>query len=255
MDLIIKALGPIAHGDMSTSNSYGAYMNFRRLPFIHNGKIIEVPVISGNSIRSTLRRCLTREFIDSIALEKKLSPSTYDRFYRAIACGGNLEKEIDRTISPTRLREIRTLIPMLSCFGAALYRYMLSGVVNTGFAILKCAELGNAELRIADQLTDVGMVKNPSLPDVSPMPHNTESIVPGAQFTCEITFAPQTTEVEKSCLLHGLSLIEVVGGQSSRGFGRVAISPAPFDDALYIEWLRNISDEQIKSIVAFAEEL
>lgn len=261
MNITLKAKSPIAHGAYTDGVDTGNIMLFRKMPmFTTENKIVQVPVLSGNSTRGNIRRLLAREYIDRFNIKELLGYGIFDKFYTALANGGNLEKNLDVAVDPDKLREIRRLLPMLSVLGAALYRYMLSGQTNIGFAILKCKELNTGGQRINDLLTDIGLVRHldrelANSLEAKPMPYTTECIIAGSEFELELAFAPQATDIEKSCLAHGFNLLKTVGGKSAVGFGRVEISGAEQDDTLYIDWLNNVGEEQLQEVKKFAEGL
>lgn len=260
MNITLKAMSPIAHGAYTDGVDTGNIMLFRKMPMLNSeGKIIQVPVLSGNSTRGNIRRLLAREYIDRLKIAELLGPGSFDKFYIAIANGGHLEKNLDVSVNPERLREIRRTLPILSVLGAALYRYMLSGVVSFGFAALKCKELGTGEQRITDLLTDIGLVRHldreaANIMDVKPMPYTTECVVAGAEFSLEVSFAPQATELEKACIAHGFKLLKTVGGKSAAGFGKVEVVE-DMDDTLYLDWMESLDEKHLEEVKRFVEEL
>lgn len=253
--LTITVISPITHGDFKNIYAGGNILSFRRMPMICGNRRIDVPVISGNSIRAIMRRYLTREFITALNLNELLSQSAFDRLYRVMAGGGFLEKDMERAISPNRISETRKLLPPLSCFGAAMYRYMLSGVVNVGFAVLQCKELETGDMLIPELIEDVTLTRLPVASGDSPMIYTTECVIPGAQFRIEISFASTATPLEISCIMHGLNTLTALGGQTSAGFGKVSVAPTNLDDSRYINWLENTAHGRISEIIKFAEEL
>ena len=94
MKIVMTAKSPIVHGEFSDGIDLGNLMNFRHIPMISNGELYRVPAISGNAIRGVLRRLLARELVDRYALKDAMGKS-FDKFYIAIANGGNLDKSMD----------------------------------------------------------------------------------------------------------------------------------------------------------------
>ncbi len=256
MKITIEAKSPISHGEFKEGTDIGNSVEFRRIPIIKDGKIYDVPVLSGNSTRGVVRRLLAREMVDKFNLKDELG-AKFDKFYIAVANGGNLDKSMDTSINPQYIAKIRKTVPMLSLFGAALYKFMLTGIVNIGFAVPRCYEFGTAKVKLDDILHDVGMVRQfdkniANFEDLKPMPYTLETVNTGTVFDLEVSFAPQTTEIEKSCLNHGFKLLTHVGGRKATGFGCIEVDGYG-DDECYLEWLGN--SENIEEIKLFAEEL
>jgi hypothetical protein len=256
MNITLTAKSPIVHGEFSDGIDMGNMMNFRRLPMIRDGKIHVIPVISGNAIRGVLRRLLAREVIDTFDLKQRLEQS-FDKFYIAIANGGNLDKSMDVSIDTEKLRKIRSAFPMLSVFGASLYKYMMPGMLNVGFAVPKCLELGTGDIPVNEMVHDVGLTRHldeceADPGDAKPMPYTVETVIAGTVFDVELSLAPQTTELEVACVNHGLRLLTHVGGKSGAGFGCVDVAGYG-DDAAYVDWLGD--ESHADGIIAFAKEL
>lgn len=256
MKIEVRTISPLAHGEYSDGIDIGNFTNFRRLPMLHNGKLYQIPVLSGNSIRGILRRFLAREIVDKFEMKEALGKS-FDRFYVAVANGGNLDKTMDVAVDTNRLREIRSIFPLLSVLGASLYRYMLPGMVNIGFAIPRCREMETGDVPLYELTADIGLVRHldrtvANVDDAKPMPYTIEAVAPGAVFDVNIGFAPQATELERACINHGLKHLRYLGGKNGAGFGEVSIAGYG-DDALYCQWLEN--PETKDKLKQFAEDL
>lgn len=256
MIITIKTLTPVSHGAFTDGVDLGNIQTFRRVPIIHDGEIYDVPVVSGNAIRGKLRRLLARELVDIYDLRNVLEKK-FDKFYIAIANGGNLDKDMDVSINTEKIRQIRQGLPLLSVLGAAMYKFMMPGMCNIGFAYPKCSELGNGEISLADMLTEVGQTRHidKTLADAGeakPMPYIVEALIPGVTLEATIHFAPQATELERACVSHGLRLMQTIGGKSGSGYGFVEVSGG-YDDSAYITWLNDANN--VSKIVAIAEEL
>lgn len=256
MTITIKTLTPVSHGAFSDGIDLGNIQLFRRIPMIYNGEIYEVPVISGNAIRGKLRRLLARELVDHFELREELGKK-FDKFYIAIANGGNLDKDMDVSINTEKIRELRSDFPMLSVLGSALYKFMMPGMCNIGYAYPRCKELGNGDIALADIVTEIGQtrhidktVADPG--EAKPMPYTVEAIVPGAELEFNIYFAPQSTPIEIACINHGLKLMQTIGGKNGAGFGFIEISGAESDER-YAEWLA--ADDTKQKLIAIAEAL
>ena len=72
---------------------------------------------------------------------------------------------------------------------------------------------------------------------VTPMPYTVEALATGTALVCNMHLQPQTTSVERSCLMHAIKLIEFLGGKQASGFGVVTISASEtLNDAEYVDW-------------------
>lgn len=249
----IKTLAPLSHGDFNDGLDTGNAMLFRRMPVVsRDEEIVATPVISGNSLRGVMRRYLTREFIERLGFRD-------DKLYIALANGGALNKSVDAYIRPERVRQIREAIPILSAFGSALYSFMLPGVLNMGFAILKCAELGTGDKPIADLLTDISQTRHIEVTEavydgVKPMPYTIEAVIKGAVFACNFSFLDAATDMDKAVVAHGLNGIHTLGGKWASGFGAVELAPDRFDDTLYVDWLGDMTDEKRDAVRAIVKD-
>ena len=123
MKISIKALSPIAHGAFKDGVDTGNISEFRRIPvYSENGNsVVEIPAISGNAIRGTIRRLLAREFFEVNHIAEKLTAKEHDRLYSIMANGGALGKDLDVQIDPNKIRNIRSNLPVLSVLGGACY--------------------------------------------------------------------------------------------------------------------------------------
>lgn len=257
MKIKITANSPIAHGSFTEGIDTGNISEFRKIPVCHNGIICEIPAISGNAIRGTIRRLLTREFFIKNNLEEQIDTKTHDKLYAILANGGALGKDLSPTVDPAYIKEIRKQLPILSLLGSACYKYMISGMCTIGFAILDCQEIGTGEFYCDNLLTEIGETRhvdktiiNVEKTDLKPMPYVTEAVIKGATFSGEINFAPQATEIEKSALFHGIKLINHLGGKTARGYGKVSIySDAELNDAEYISFLKDTDIEFINEFI------
>lgn len=256
MKIEMTAISPIVHGEFSDGIDTGNFSAFRRLPMIHSGKMYEVPVLSGNALRGSLRRLLAQELVSRLNLKEKMGKA-FDKFYIAVANGGNLDKTMDVAVDVEGLREMRKMFPLLSLFGSALYKYMLPGMMHVGFAIPRCVELNTGDIPLYKVTSDIGLTRHldktiADAGDAKPMPYTIETVVPGTEFDVTIDFEPQTTEIECACLNHGLKKLDYIGGKNAAGFGKVKITGYG-DDTSYCEWMEN--PNTVYNLIQFAEGL
>lgn len=85
---------------------------------------------------------------------------------------------------------------------------------------------------------------------IKPMPYVTEVVIEGSTFSGSVSFAPMATDVERSCLAHGISLLNHIGGKSGRGYGQIAVeTDETLNDALYNENVCNVDIDFISSFI------
>lgn len=256
MKITLTTISPLAHGDFSDGIDLGNAQNFRRIPMIRDAKVYDIPVLSGNALRGRIRRLLTRELVERFGLVEALGKQ-FNKFYIAVANGGNLDKDLEVSVDTEKIRRLRADIPLVSVLGSALYKYMLPGMCNIGFAVPRCKELGTGEITLDKIVCDVGLVRHidktvADAGDAKPMPYTVEAIVPGVELDATVEFAPQATPVERACIHHGLSLIQSLAGKNASGFGAVKIDGIE-DDTAYVDWL-NAAESKV-NVLSFARSL
>ncbi len=75
---ILTALSPVFQGG---NEKTGSTVLLNRLKFIVDNKSIDVPIISGNSVRGRLRRLITRDFLEKVGYVMDLSQKSYQKLY------------------------------------------------------------------------------------------------------------------------------------------------------------------------------
>lgn len=266
----ITAISPISHAgfsEVSTGNS----MMFRRVPCVSLPGFPEIPVVSGNALRGIMRRRLMTEVYNKVGFtfekfkdvfsSEQTAKRAWDKLYAALFCGGTLDGKLEDTTDPIELRKIREQFPALSLLGSALYTKMLPGMAQIGFAWLICDESIQGGLvtktddtlviKAEDAITEIGQVRHidrenadPEITGVTPMPITVECLAPGASLQSNISLLPQTTSIEKSCLIHGLKLIDHIGGKLSSGYGAVKMHITENDDDEYTSWIKDSSNNE-----------
>jgi len=263
----ITALAPIfTGGDEKT----GVEILLRRMRFRVGEKFMEVPILSGNSIRGVLRRLLLQDFFDRVGYEIKSL-----RLYHMFA-GGALEEvaqsETGRLDIGLR-RMIRAYLPPLSLFGGALGNQVFQGKLIVGKALPVCRELNDylpvqSKLSVYTFLTyTFGTRRAEREPPetVQPKPakgkadgeptiqmlYNMEVFVPGTVFYHKFQLL-DCTPVEKSCFAWMLDLWRqrpFIGGRVSAGFGEVKLEyQHSFSADEYLSFLQERREEVVKTL-------
>lgn len=229
-----KLTSPLSHSAFGADA--GNAVPLRRMPLVSVEGRPEVPVVSGNAVRGQLRRQLMRELLRACGIDQ--DTPDHDRIYAALANGGTITKA-EKRLDPSRIREVREAIPALSVLGSAMYTWLLPGHCSVGMAWPVCTQTVAAGVvaRPDGELVDMGDLEHEytatRLPDgeehspdstgVGPMPVAIETIAAGAVLESRIEFARHAPEVERSAIVHGLTLIQHLGGKHASGLGGFAL--------------------------------
>lgn len=252
---VIYTDAPISHNEIGSD--MGNVTTFRRMARVVDGRVIRVPVVSAGALRGVVRRALWRETFDACGLSRESVRADWDRLYAALANGGTIEAAETRVV-PDVIRARRAALPVLSLLGSALYTSHMAGRLRLTHAWLDCAELGTGGLSMHDLTTEFSTVRHhdaeeqdPDVSGVGPMPTTVEVVVTGATLR---SIASVGGDLEASAWAHGLDLVEVVGGKSGQGNGRVRIEHDG-DGAAYALWLAEHVDEVRAALLHLAGEL
>lgn len=139
---VVTALSSITHNG---GESFGISAKLRREKFVQpDGSVEEVPVVSGNSLRGTLRdrgmlhmcRALGFGVREDTGEVVGLSlPAFYFLF-----TGGSLTSTGSERLDIDKAREIRSLIPLVGVFGGAVGNMILPGKLRCGKLLPIAAE-------------------------------------------------------------------------------------------------------------------
>lgn len=255
---MLKAITPIHHGsDENTGNQ----STLRRIKYIVDGKIIDMPYIDGNAIRGMLRRLVASDFLDTINHEVDTKQ------YHLLFSGGMLESvessqqgKIDLELR----RRIRERIIPLSLFGCSIGNQMLSGKILVGKCLPACKEMNSFipihnENRIHTFLDWTYNTRKDDLHDgdeTVQMKYGQEVFIPGTVFYHWFTLNDMT-DMEKCCFNRMIKLWKsypYVGGKLATGHGKIELgyqSLEGYDSRKYVHLLKKNS----KRIVEVLDEL
>lgn len=133
-DAELTALSSIAHG----GEQLGTISLLRREKvLLPDGQLLLVPVISGNSLRGTLRRIGEELLRAELAYDGQLSLSAA----HALRGGGALSKCQGPALTGARLSTVRELIPQVGVFGTAAGGTIVDGCLQVGKALPVVSEL------------------------------------------------------------------------------------------------------------------
>jgi hypothetical protein len=129
----LTATSSIAHGGQTR----GTITLLRRELIIQpDGRLVHVPVISGNGFRGRLRRIGEELLREVLGYEGQL-PLTVAHALRG---GGALAKTSSAPLSGTRLHQLRSLVPHVGVFGCAGGGRIIDGCLQVGKVVPHLAE-------------------------------------------------------------------------------------------------------------------
>lgn len=134
LEFKVTAKTSISHNSFQ---QYGPFSAIRRESFIVNGKEIEIPIISGNSVRGQMRDIasqilLTKENNEVIQVDNSL--------FHLLFSGGSLQKSEDKSFDVAKAKEIREKVGTISIFGGAIGNNIMPGKMQIGKLIPICQE-------------------------------------------------------------------------------------------------------------------
>lgn len=245
--------GPCHHGADSKSGNFAA---FRRQPVLDHvaNEIVEVPFLSGNSIRGAWRDLAMKRLCELLGLDPRaLAPNVSQSLF----AGGTIESGADTAKIDNRLRRrLRELLPAWDLFGGNMAGQMMAGRLRVSDAVLVCktnawtvsqvvapgvpvtdvrAALKDAtELMSIRQLTrrDHAEYRGEDADSESmQMITQTEVVDAGAQWVHRFSLYGNegVSPLTQSCMADLLEEFAAIGGwlaaSPARGFGSVAVAP------------------------------
>ncbi|HOO03954.1 MAG TPA: hypothetical protein PLJ11_04445 [Methanomassiliicoccales archaeon] len=273
------AKSPLHHGGDEQS---GATALVRRHKYLSSdGRVLNVPVISGNSIRGNMRRMVMGDMLYRIGYGELKNAKVYHMLF----AGGSLES-VDvgdsGKIDVGMKKKYRLGIPPLGLFGTSIGNQMIEGRLKVGHAIPLCKEIApmlapDGEVRqLADLKDIISSARQRSYYELlghdfqtrrddlheereegeaaHQMKVDLETVAMGTVF--EHTFALwNTSPIEAAVLGRAMELWRTrpyVGGKSGSGYGRVGIYYDVPDQAPWLNYMREHADD-LKTIIADLE--
>jgi hypothetical protein len=140
------ATGPCHHGADSKQGNFAA---FRRAPAIDfvTGETVEVPFLSGNSVRGAWRDLAMKRTCELLGLDPRtLAPNVSQSLF----AGGTIESGADTAKIDNRLRRrLRDLLPAWDLFGGNMSGQMMAGRLRVSDAVLVCKQNAWTVSRVA----------------------------------------------------------------------------------------------------------
>lgn len=228
----MKAISPISH---YSDERAGNIAMLRRFAIIHDNQRVEVPVISGNSLRGQLRRVAARRTMELAGIDRLKTPAWHGLFSGGALVAG----KSDHAHRVADIQRLRDVVPMVALFGASLSTEIIPGNLRSDIVWPVCAETaaitgipasmscnemiqsifytrrddGRLEVAEGDQHTSDQMI------------FEGEAIAAGAELVGGLHLVRATT-LAAGCLMDALSHWQktaTLGGMGSRGHGRVAV--------------------------------
>jgi hypothetical protein len=128
----LTAVSSIAHA----GETRGTVTLLRREKLNTAHGMVDVPVVSGNTLRGRLRRLGEELFRDAVGYEGQLHPAAA----HALRGGGSLAKTGHEPLSGSRLQRLRELVPQIGVFGAAGGGTIIDGALSVGKVVPELAE-------------------------------------------------------------------------------------------------------------------
>lgn len=127
------AMSSIAHG----GETRGTITLLRREQIAQpSGVLVQVPIVSGNTLRGRLRRIGEELLRDAVQYDGQLHPAAA----HALRGGGALAKTAGEPLSGNRLQTLRDLVPQIGVFGAAAGGTIIDGALDVGKVVPHLAE-------------------------------------------------------------------------------------------------------------------
>lgn len=234
----IELLSPLIHGG---DDKEGTATPFRRMKYLVGGRIVEIPIMSGNAIRGILRRVAMDRYLELIGYTEQLS----EPLYYALFSGGALEKgAATHTIDLPMVQSIRNNIPPLSVFGAAMANFIMEGKLEVGMGVPIAIEtegytgrpgnhsiwelLGDTYYTRRDDLREQKAGHERGDDTAHQMKYEFEYLAAGTQLA-HIFVLRQTDPVETACFYDTMKQFEDgrLGGRAGIGHGKFKWSYQP----------------------------
>jgi len=236
----ITALEPISH--IGESRSIDSLFNREAMLITTKAGItkrIEVPIISGNSLRGVLRRKAGYRLLELLGLKKE---TLAEGLQHAIFSGGILKKGAGNGVLDTQfISKLRSNISIISLFGSAIGQQLIQGKLDVGQLIpISCQTQGRtgieSEISIYSLLDERPATRRDDMEDKTKgtqdpdeqkqqMRYTHEVLVAGTEFYHYFTLK-SCNELEKGAFwstLAEFSKYPKIGGLGCRGFGMVKL--------------------------------
>ena len=247
----VTALTSIAHA----GETRGMISMLRRERVIQPDRsTVDVPIISGNSVRGRLRRIAEELMRDTLDYEGQLTVSAA----HALRSGGSLTKVAGEPLSGSRLAAIRAHLPLIGVFGAAAGGRIIDGclnvskltplVIETDHLTGRTSTLSSydiVQLENYTRLDDTNSHDSPILEDTpsdTQMLYRLETFKAGTQFLLTIDLH-RPTRLEAAFFADVLTAFTTrprIGGRLAIGLGQACVNLTANQPIPAMDWAAHL---------------
>jgi hypothetical protein len=237
----IVAVEPISH--IGETRSIDSKFNREKMMISSKAgitKVIEVPVISGNSLRGVLRRRAGYKFLELLEIRKE---TLAEGLQHALFSGGMLKKGAEGGVIDTSfISKLRKNVPYLSLFGTVLGQQMIQSKLDVGQLVpISCQTKGrtgiDSDISIYSLLDERAATRRDDMEDKTKgtqdpdeqkqqMRYTHEVLVAGTEFYHYFTLK-SCNEIERGAFwstIADFSKYPKIGGLGCRGFGMIKLN-------------------------------
>ena len=236
----IIAIEPISH--IGETRSIDSKFNREKMMISSKSgitKVIEVPIISGNSLRGVLRRRAGYKFLELVGIKKE---TLAEGLQHALFSGGMLKKGTGGGVIDTSfISKVRQNVPYLSLFGTVLGQQMIQSKLDVGQLVpISCQTKGrtgiDSNISIYSLLDERAATRRDDMEDKpkgnnedeqkQQMRYTHEVIVAGTEFFHYFTLK-SCNEIEKGSFWSTIAdfcKYPKIGGLGCRGFGMIKLN-------------------------------
>ena len=251
----VIAQEPISHiGETSSTIS-----NFKREKTLFRGKIVEIPIVSGNAIRGIMRRRGAARLLELIGTTKA---SLGEDVQHALFSGGMLKKGAGGgTIDTNFIAELRKMLPLMSVWGTTIGQQMIGGKLDVGQLVpISCQTAHRtgieSSISVHSLMDEVAHTRRDDMEDKTKgldekqkqqMRYQTEVIASGTEFYHYFTLK-DCNKTERGAFMSALYWFmkyPKIGGMSGRGFGLIQMDYEIDEAAVeaYESWMTENADQ------------
>ncbi|WP_394276129.1 hypothetical protein [Luteococcus sp.] len=222
------AASSIVHGGLTQATT----TLFRRelVPLV-DGSFELMPLVSGNALRSALRRTAAELFCDALEVEGALSPAVSS----VLLNGGALTKSKAGLLTGARRALVRELVVPVGLFGAATSGVIVDGCVRASKLVPVCSELAHLcgrssgcsidELLQVEDYSRTAAVDEDDVPGVAgPMRYSVEVLCAGTQLAGQVS-VDHASAVQHALMCEVLQVWTsrgTIGGRVGSGHGQIS---------------------------------
>jgi hypothetical protein len=264
---LLHVMSPVVSG---SDEHAGNHTDIRRITFSVDGAPVDIPVISGNSIRGQLRRLIMADMLERVGkipagldlaeIEKMAAQSKgFARLWHALCSGGMLEQVAEKDSGYVDLamkRSIRLALPPVSVLGTAIGNQMIQGKIDVAIARPCCIELKDSvpakfrPLCVQPYRELEGTFFGTRKDDLheereegdaaTQMLYTYDYIAPGAKLYHRITLV-NCNDIERAVVGRMIRLWTArprLGGKAGTGHGEISVDyDSVPDDAPWLAWI------------------